>query len=224
MGRMGIGILLAACLVGVSGCYSPDEGEDIVSIAIIRPNGEGEHSSPWDVSPAGLHFSAVDDVVEQPAGADTGDFVFLEGGGVDAGTDEYEMETVPGVALMTGIKIWIYAKTANSDVPFNIGYVGIQIGQPWSYKTLSDLFTTDWTWYSAEWTDLEWSQADLDKLRIRLSGQVWPDGGSVYVAGLYAEITVSYEAPVNGGGARQMVRGVAVRGVQQWSPAGGLVR
>ena len=154
----------------------------------VDPN--GDIAKGWDHPASGAHYTKVDDGIRQPTQPGTATKIACDES--DGAVDTFAMETIPDVAEVTQVKVWVNGKHAGggSDASVNI-YIG-------GWKTAGDLgFTGSQSWKSRIFNG-SWTQAQLDGLRVKLTSSV-EEEGEITVYEVYAEITYEEEA---GGEAR----------------------
>jgi len=130
-----------------------------ISTGIVRPNADNTPLQ-WAPTPAGTHYTTIDEVVEQPAAGDTADFVQES---TDTEVDTFDMETIADVDTVGEVTVWGYGRRAVTSAL----YVDIYMDGGWTAEqslVLGEAPAYGWgstTYYG------NWAQADLDALLLK---------------------------------------------------------
>ena len=150
-----------------------------MSVGYIDPNGDGAMGA-WVPVPDWPAYSRIDDGTRQPDAPNTADYIKSTDAGPDPCTFYMTTLTVQSVSTIT---VWIYAKydglaTLTSNFSTGSTYLGV-----WDVPV-----TGSWVWYSHTYSDVGWTQAQLDDARLHFTGAV-SGPSTLYIAAAYAEIT-----------------------------------
>jgi len=155
------------------------------------PNGD---ASPLEWSKAGgppqtYHYQYVNDGTRQPSVPNTS--LWLEGSGIGV-QETLDMGTLT-VGTVSSVTLWAYCcAVGETDITASINMGGWQ-----EWLSLAPDMT--YAWKSKVWDGGSWNQAAMDGLQIAFKQPA--GGGTVQVAGCYAEITYT----TTGTGARVFV-------------------
>lgn len=151
--------------------------------AILRP--ESDYTAQWSVSPAGSHWSALDDAVEEPAAADTLDRIISS---TNDQIDEFDFATASDATTTSEVIVWAYARNTAASNGDRLGINLVIGGAPQS--EIAKALTTSWGWVSAIFSfDPPLTKSQLDGLRVRLREDRVGGQDSVEAAALYAKTT-----------------------------------
>ncbi len=158
----------------------------------VRPDGDGATTN-W-LYTGSNHWDEVNDDVNEPTAGEAGDYVYTgEGLGNDV-ADEFNMDnTISGVASVTDVTMWMYARSNPCGSTCDTVDMDIYMGGSWTTASTKTM-TTAWTWYSATRSG-SWTQTDLNNLQLRVNRNVVGAGppstqdDNVEVATIYADVT-----------------------------------
>lgn len=153
-----------------------------MAVGYIDPDGDGEQLD-WTPHPAGDHYACVDDGVRQPTDPGSTDYLVADG------TDILHASTLANVHQATSITIWINWKK-NGISTFTCS---IYVGGAWQADQ-SVPYTGGGAqqWNSVTFSG-DWSQADIDALKIRGTVVILTNG--VWVYAVYGEVTYTESTP-----------------------------
>lgn len=157
-----------------------------MSTDFVDPN--GDVTTQWEVTPAGTHFSTIDDGVRQPT--EPGYLDYIEAHIIDV-IDTFDMTPLT-VTSVSNITVWSFGR---SEAPAS-GVkctCSINTGSGWA-DDVDFSFTTSYTWKSVSF-DGTWTQAELNALQVRLTKLGSLVAGGIWVICMYALVT--YTAGTN---------------------------
>lgn len=161
------------------------------SVAIIDPNGDGTTLN-CTASPAGTHYSTVDEATRQPTVPDTGDFVTC-GNNL---ADTFAMSTISGAPTSTEITVWAYYGNGNPNMQWELSlWNSGESSQYGSSQSISNRTVAGWA--SSTFTGLSLTQTELDGVRLRFRNlqTVGGDAASSTLYAAYADVTYTNAAP-----------------------------
>lgn len=144
---------------------------------------DGDITTDWDIPPdPNSHYTEIDEGTT----ANTGDYIEETDG---TAVDEFTMSDVDtGGGSVSSIKIWAYGKAGSGGTEIIEADISLDDGSTWEgYQDLD--VGTSFSWKSVEFTGT-WSDADIDKLQVRLRGTM-AGGINANVAAMYANVTYS---------------------------------
>ena len=150
------GIAITNYRVRIDGVNTGGGGTDYTD-----PNGDVA-TSGWTPTPAGTHYTTIDEATRQPTVPDTADYISAADGG---GQDDFNMTTFTA-ATVTQIKVWVYGENPGAQAQFQ---GNIYVAGAWQTAGTFSVGTPAGSpsWGSITY-DGSWTQADLDNLKVRL--------------------------------------------------------